>query len=716
MNLTISKKLPIVIVALAALSVIITGIFAFLQTKHALEVAAFEKLEAIQESRVSQIKSYMNSIQEEMTTLAQNNMVIDAIKGLEDTFALYGPNKAKIAQKYYIDNNPNPAGSKHLMNDAGDGSAYSEMHKKYHPWFKKLMEARGYYDIFLVNEFGDIVYSVYKEADYATNILNGEWKNSDLGKIFRMIQQNQRKDYIAFTDFKSYAPSAGVPASFMAVPVFEYDGEFHGALIFQMPIDRINGIMQNAAGMGESGESYLVGDDLLMRSDSRFLKEGAPSSILNQKVDTDSVKAAIGGDDAVMIVDDYRGIPVVSAYGPIDILGVTWAVMAEADVEEVDRPAIALRNTMIMIVLAVIAVVTVIGFIFAKSITTPISTMTDVMGRLANKDWTTEVPSQDRSDEIGDMAHAVQIFKTNGLEVERLERAQQENEARAVEEKRQQMLEMADNFEASVGGVVQSVSSASTEMQSSAQSLSATAEETAKQSEVVATAATDATQNVQTVASATEELSSSIQEISRQVSQSTQIAGSAVIEVESTNEKIQGLAQAADKIGEVVAMITDIADQTNLLALNATIEAARAGDAGKGFAVVASEVKNLANQTAKATEEISAQIGDIQGATKTAVDAIGSIGGTINELNEISSAIAAAVEEQGAATQEIARNVEQAANGTTEVSSNIAGVQQAAGETGSSATEMLGAATELSQQSELLRNEVDKFLHNIRES
>ncbi|MBL4692365.1 MAG: HAMP domain-containing protein, partial [Magnetovibrio sp.] len=355
-----------------------------------------------------------------------------------------------------------------------------------------------------------------------------------------------------------------------------------------------------------------------------------------------------------------------------------------------------------------------IALYIGRSIATPITSMTNAMGRLAQKDWDAEVPSQDAKDEIGKMAAAVQIFKINGQEIERLEAEQKANEDRTAQEKRQQMLDMADDFETSVGGVVQSVSSASTEMQSSASALSATAEETSQQSKVVATAANDATQNVQTVASATEELSSSIQEISRQVAQSTQIAGTAVIEVESTNEKIQGLAQAANKIGEVVAMITDIADQTNLLALNATIEAARAGDAGKGFAVVASEVKNLANQTAKATEEISAQISDIQGATHTAVDAIGSIGGTINQLNDISSAIAAAVEEQGAATQEIARNVEQAANGTTEVSSNISGVQDAAGETGSSAGEMLGAATELSQQSELLRSEVDKFLDNIR--
>ena len=714
MKLKIAAKLPIVIVALALLSLGITAYFAISSAETSLEVAASDKLEAVQESRISQMESYLGSIQEDVVTLAQNHMVIDAITDLEGAFPELGPDKVKIAQDLYITQNPNPAGEKHKLDFAPDGSAYSLYHQKFHPWFRQIMEVRGYYDVFLVNEFGDVVYSVYKEADYATNLLDGQWKDSDLGKVFRMVQQNKNKDYVAFTDFSPYAPSAGVPASFMAVPVFEYEGDFHGALIFQMPIDRINNIMQNAAGMGESGESYLVGPDMLMRSDSRFLEEGDPSSILNQKVDTASVKAAFTGDDGVMVMNDYRDIEVVSAYGPIDFLGVTWAVIAEIDMAEVDIPVIEMRNSILMEAAIIALIVAAIGVFFARSITGPIAKMTGVMGVLANGDLTADVPSQDRSDEIGDMAAAVEVFKANGIRNTEMVAEAEAEKLKTEAEKRQLMLGMADDFETSVGGVVNSVSSAATEMQSSASSLSATAEQTSKQSATVAAASEEASTNVQTVASASEELSSSISEISRQVSQSTQIAGAAVIEVDGANEKVQGLADAAKKIGEVVALITDIADQTNLLALNATIEAARAGEAGKGFAVVASEVKNLANATAKATEEISTQIGDIQGATEEAVHAIGSIGSTINQMNEIASTIAAAVEEQGAATQEIARNVEQAAAGTNEVSSNITGVNQAAADTGHSAEELLSAATELSVQSETLRSEVDRFLVNIR--
>jgi methyl-accepting chemotaxis protein len=272
----------------------------------------------------------------------------------------------------------------------------------------------------------------------------------------------------------------------------------------------------------------------------------------------------------------------------------------------------------------------------------------------------------------------------------------------------------ADDFERDVSSMVGVISSAATELQATAQSMATTAEETTQQASAVATAAEQASENVQTVAAATEELTASIQEISRQVSQSTHIAGSAVEEAQRTNIMVQGLAEAAGKIGQVVKLINDIASQTNLLALNATIEAARAGDAGKGFAVVAGEVKNLANQTAKATDEISAQIAAVQAATKDAVGAIQGIGNTISKISEIASAIAAAVEEQGAATQEIARNVQQAAMGTGAVTSNIGSVTHAAGETGHAAHEVLSAAGELSRQSERLSSQVDHFLTDVR--
>ena len=369
-----------------------------------------------------------------------------------------------------------------------------------------------------------------------------------------------------------------------------------------------------------------------------------------------------------------------------------------------------IMGTIVIVTLVVLVMVAFIG----RSISGPIGAMTGAMGTLAAGDLEVEIPSRENKNEIGDMATAVQVFKENAIRVKEMEAEAEEQEKRAAEEKTRLMNKMADDFQASVGGVVETVSSASTELQSSAQSMTAISEETSAQATAVAAASEQASTNVQTVASAAEELSSAISEISRQVSQSTKISGTAVKDAKMADEMVQGLAKSAQKIGEVVELITDIADQTNLLALNATIEAARAGDAGKGFAVVASEVKNLANQTAKATEEIGGQISGIQSATQDSVQAIQGITKTIGEISEIAAAIAAAVEEQGAATSEIARNVEQAAAGTDEVSSNIQGVTQAASEAGSTSSQVLGAATELSQQSELLKSEVEKFMAQVR--
>jgi len=355
-----------------------------------------------------------------------------------------------------------------------------------------------------------------------------------------------------------------------------------------------------------------------------------------------------------------------------------------------------------------------LAWLIGRSIVNPVTAMTAAMQKLAGGDTRAEIPARERGDEIGVMAGAVQVFKDNMIEADRLRSQQEELKHRAEAEKKAALNKMADEFEGSVKGVVNAVSSASTELQTSAQAMAATAEQTSRQSTAVAAASEQASTNVQTVASATEELTGSVAEITRQVAESSRICAEAVAEAAQTQQSMQGMAETAQKIGAVVTMINDIASQTNLLALNATIEAARAGDAGKGFAVVASEVKSLANQTAKATEEISAQIGAVQSASAASVKAIEGISATIGRVNEIATTIASAVEEQGAATKEIARNVQQAALGTNDVSSNIGGVSQAASETGSAASQVLSAAGELSKQSEMLRGQVDQFLATIR--
>jgi len=355
-----------------------------------------------------------------------------------------------------------------------------------------------------------------------------------------------------------------------------------------------------------------------------------------------------------------------------------------------------------------------IALLTARAIAGPIQGMTAAMARLANGDMSTAIPGAGRADEVGEMAEAVQVFKDNMIEMDRLRAEQAQSEARAVATRKADMNQLAGRFEDAVGEIIETLSSSSTELEAAAKTLSRTAESTQELTGMVSAASEEASTNVQSVASATEEMSSSVTEISRQVQDAARIAGAAVDQAQKTNDRVTKLSQAATRIGDVVELINTIAGQTNLLALNATIEAARAGEAGRGFAVVASEVKALAEQTAKATGEISHQIADIQMATQDSVVAIKEISGTIGRISEISSAIAAAVEEQGMATQEISRNIQQAAQGTHQVASNITDVQQGATETGSASSQVLASAQTLSNDSARLKTEVEKFLSTVR--
>ena len=356
-----------------------------------------------------------------------------------------------------------------------------------------------------------------------------------------------------------------------------------------------------------------------------------------------------------------------------------------------------------------------LGFIIGQyGIARPIRMIVGVLQELAAGRYQVEIAGLDRKDEVGEVAKTAEVFRENGLAKIRMEAEQKEMEQRSAAQRRQDMLRLADQFETAVGEVIETVSSASTELEASATTLTSTAEHAQQLATVVASASEEASTNVQSVASATEELSSSITEISRQVQESARVASEAVGQARTTTERVSELSKAATRIGDVVELINTIAGQTNLLALNATIEAARAGEAGRGFAVVASEVKALAEQTAKATGEIGQQISGIQSATQELVGAIKDISDTIERLSEISSAIAAAVEEQGAATQEISRNVQQAAEGTHQVSSNITDVQRGASETGSASSQVLSAAQSLSGDSNRLKLEVGKFLTTVR--
>jgi methyl-accepting chemotaxis protein len=414
---------------------------------------------------------------------------------------------------------------------------------------------------------------------------------------------------------------------------------------------------------------------------------------------------------------EILGTPYMTEYDPIldssgKLIGILYVGIKKAEFLET---AYSTLWTIVYSTLATALLVMAVSYLAARNgVARPLKASIGIMKRLARGDLAVDTPTPRRDDEIGEIMTALAVFKTSGLEIERLKGEQHASERRSVEQRKAEMNKLAGDFEGTVSEIIEMVSSASTELEASARTLSSTAERSQELTTIVAAASEEASTNVQSVASSTEQMASSVNQISRQVQTSAGIASEAVAQARKTNDRVAQLAKAASRIGDVVELINTIAGQTNLLALNATIEAARAGDAGRGFAVVASEVKALAEQTAKATGEISQQITGIQTATQESVAAIKEIGDTIGRMSEIASTIATAVEQQGAATQEISRNVQQAANGTQQVSANIIDVQRGASETGSASSQVLRAAKSLSGESNRLKLEVGKFLNSVR--
>jgi methyl-accepting chemotaxis protein len=453
-------------------------------------------------------------------------------------------------------------------------------------------------------------------------------------------------------------------------------------------------------------------------------KAGLPANLATQlasvKTYVEKYASAFDKTSSNLVLGDelyYKAIAplTVSAIGEID--NVTTAIGKAFEATTADTSALIHSTETLQEIVAGAATLAglLIAFFIARGITRPLGGLTAGMKELAGGNFEVVLPGVERKDEVGEMARAVETFKVKAEEKARDEAtAKVKQDQIAAERRKADMHRLADGFEAAVGEIIETVSSASTELEAAATTLTQTAEGTQRLAINVSTASEEASANVQSVATATEEMASTIGEIGRQVESSNQIARNAVRQAEQTDQRIHKLSQAATRIGDVVSLITTIAEQTNLLALNATIEAARAGDAGRGFAVVASEVKALAAQTAKATSEISEQITEIQTATGDSVAAIKEISATIDNISKITSTIAAAIEEQGAATKEIARNVNQAAEGTGQVASNITEVNRGASETGTASSQVLSSAQSLSSDSNRLKLEVGKFLATVR--
>lgn len=701
-----------------------------------LEAQISERLISVKDAKKDQIENYFNTIQSQVKTLSSSTMTINAALAFDSAFSKYESeanittskteqtasisqfyrnqfgqrfnennaseqktdfdslhqslnNNARALQYSFVSASPHGLGEKNLLLDTNDGSSYSDTHVMYHPSFQQYLDEFGFYDIFIVNSTGDVVYSVYKEIDFATSLVSGAYNRSGLAKAYQHVIQNPGSDAVLI-DFEQYLPSYNSPASFMAAPI-KYEGNLVGVLIFQMPIDRINSIMTYdghwaRSGLGQTGETYLVGSDNVMRSNSRFLIEDKKNylqqirsttsaeniklidlkntSIGLQSVQSKTVSQALNGKSGIDEITDYRGEAVISAYAPLKISGVNWALLSEIDKHEAYAPLTGIINaltTTAFIVSLIMGVVACLCAIFIASlIATPIKKLVAFINNSANQlDFSARYEMCDKSGSTDELRALSKSFNTMMNSVEETVK----NVKLTANLLRTEVVDLKEKFE--------KVAAKSNEQSSLTMQISAAIEELAATSQTVAEIANQTNE----VSSEGVSKSQSGQEL---VNDNVSNSESLVEKMVSTSDVMEKLAEQSDNIGRVLEVIRAIAEQTNLLALNAAIEAARAGEQGRGFAVVADEVRTLAKRTQDSTAEISQIINDLQAGSESSVKSIqeanerakstrgvaNKVGDSltivvelIRKIEEYNSQVATAADEQSTVTKDMAHQL-----------------------------------------------------------
>lgn len=715
MHLSISKKIPGLVMVASLLTALGMITCSYYITRQEVLASEAEELQSVAKTRITIIKDIFGLIDRDLDMNSDTEEVISSLQNFEAVWSILGAAAEPSMRAIYVDGKQ-PAD----IDEISPEVSYMQIHDKYNAHFKEVAEYSDYSDVILISNTGDVVYTLAKRGDYGTNIVTGQWSGTGLSKLFSAIAKGAEssRQETQFQNYSSYAPLDGKNVAFAGKPVFSHEGRFLGALVFQFSPKRFADFLKDKTGLGETGESMVLSQDYIIHGDDEHgdglqwvASEDQAGPVLQE-----AMAAAASNDVSTKSnTQNIESDAIVERVGvPFNFHGTSFVMAVEKEMKEIESIQSTVMKTQLIAMIFNLIIVSALGyFVATRSLAKPLIQLINLMNRLTNNEKSFTVPMQDRKDEIGDLARAVENAKNTALNADRMMEEQQ-FETKAKENQQNKITRLIKEFDAKASSAVTTVASAATQLYQTAEIMSQAVTQASARSTSAASASMQTTGNVQAVASAAEEMSSSVQEISRQVTQSTQAVELAVKSASSADEVAKTLAAASAEIGDIVQLISDIANQINLLALNATIESARAGAAGKGFAVVASEVKNLAQQTGKATEDIAKQVEHVQGVANEVSSVLNIIRDSISRVNEYSGGIASAIEEQAAVTNEIAKNMQIASSGVEEIAMNIDGVTAATQNADISTKQVLDSAKTLSEQAEMLNKEIRNFLGGIQ--